>query len=182
MAATRKSAAKNTRPDGGADGFTAEERSAMNERAKETKSARSGKKIDGTAAVLEKIAAMADANRLITAAAPELTPRTWYGMPAYARDGKVVCFFYDAAKFEARYATLGFQDAAHIDGGAMWPTSFALTELTPATEKQIVARRRVPLRTGTECETVGGPLALDTRGRRADRPPENPASNPCRRG
>jgi uncharacterized protein YdhG (YjbR/CyaY superfamily) len=147
MAATGTSAKGNAQADGGSDGFTAEERSAMNERAKETKAARSGKKIDGTAAVLEKIAAMADADRalaerlheIITAAAPELTPRTWYGMPAYARDGKVVCFFQDAAKFKARYATLGFQDAAHLDDGAMWPTSFALIELTPAVEKQIVA-------------------------------------------
>ena len=147
MAATRKSAKGSTQSDTDADGFTAEERAAMKERAKEVKVAKGGKKVDGTAEVLEKIAAMADADRvlaerlheIITQAAPELTPKTWYGMPAYARDGKVVCFFQDAAKFKARYATLGFQEAANLDDGAMWPTSFALTKLTPAVEKQIVA-------------------------------------------
>jgi uncharacterized protein YdhG (YjbR/CyaY superfamily) len=145
MAATPKSAKGSTRSDVG--GFTAEERAAMRERAKEAKAAKGGKKVDGTAEVLDKIAAMADADRvlaerlheIITKAAPELTPRTWYGMPAYARDGKVVCFFQDAGKFKARYATLGFQDAARLDDGVMWPTSFALTGLTPAVEKQIVA-------------------------------------------
>jgi uncharacterized protein YdhG (YjbR/CyaY superfamily) len=137
----------STQSDTEAGGFTAEERAAMKERAKEAKAAKSGKKADGTADVLEKIAAMADADRalaerlheVITTAAPELIPKTWYGMPAYARDGKVVCFFQDAGKFKARYATLGFQDAAHLDDGPMWPTSFALTELTPAVEKEIVA-------------------------------------------
>jgi uncharacterized protein YdhG (YjbR/CyaY superfamily) len=97
--------------------------------------------------VLEKIAAMADADRLlaerlneiIAKAAPELTPKTWYGMPLYARDGKVVCFFQDAGKFKPRHATLGFQDAANLDDGAMRPTSFALTKLTPVAEKQIIA-------------------------------------------
>jgi uncharacterized protein YdhG (YjbR/CyaY superfamily) len=145
MATTRKSATGSTQSD--TDGYTAEERAAMKERAKEMKAAKSGKKVDGTAEVLEKIAAMADADRviaerlhqIITEAAPDLTPKTWYGMPAYARDGKVVCFFQDAGKFKARYATLGFQDAAKLDDGAMWPTSFALTRLTPAVEKQIVA-------------------------------------------
>ena len=130
-----------------ADGFTEEERAAMKARAEETKAARSRKTVDGTAEVLGKIAAMAEADRvlaqrlheIITKAAPELAPKTWYGMPAYARDGKVVCFFQDAAKFKARYATLGFQDAANLDDGAMWPTSFALTELTPAVEEQIAA-------------------------------------------
>lgn len=119
----------------------------MKERAKEMKPGKGGKKVDGTAEVLEKIAAMAEADRvladrlheIITKAVPELTPKTWYGMPAYARDGKVVCFFQDAGKFKARYATLGFQDTANLDDGAMWPTSFALTKLTPAIEKQIVA-------------------------------------------
>jgi uncharacterized protein YdhG (YjbR/CyaY superfamily) len=104
-------------------GFTAEERAAMKERAKETK--KGGKKADGTAEVLEKIAAMSDADRaiaqrlheIITTAAPELSPKTWYGMPAYAKAGKVVCFFQDAAKFRSRYATLGFQDAANLDDG-----------------------------------------------------------------
>ena len=147
MAATRKTAKGSTQSDTDAEGFTADERAAMKERAKEVKAAKGGKKVDGTAEVLEKIAAMADADRvlaerlheIITQAAPELTPKTWYGMPAYARDGKVVCFFQDAAKFKARYATLGFQDAANLDDGAMWPTSFALTKLTPAVEKQIVA-------------------------------------------
>ena len=145
MAATGKSAKGGKQS--GADGFTAEERVAMKEHAKEMKAAKSGKKVDGTAEVLEKIAAMADADRvlaerlheIITMAAPQLTPKTWYGMPAYAREGKVVCFFQDAGKFKARYATLGFQDAANLDDGAMWPTSFALIELTPAVEKQIVA-------------------------------------------
>ncbi len=147
MAPASKSAKGSTQSDTDAEGFSAEERAAMKERAKETKAAKGGKKVDGTAAVLEKISAMADADRIlaerlheiITKAAPELTPRTWYGMPAYARDGKVVCFFQDAGKFKARYSTLGFQDAANLDDGAMWPTSFALTELNPAVEKQIVA-------------------------------------------
>lgn len=129
-----------------ADGFTAEERAAMKARAKETRAAKKGK-TDGNADVLEKIAGMADADRLlaeriheiILTTAPELTPRTWYGMPAYALGGKVVCFFQDAAKFKARYATLGFQDAAALDDGPMWATSFAVVELTPAVEDRIVA-------------------------------------------
>ena len=147
-------AAKNKSTKGGTrsgketdDGFTAEERAAMRERAKEMKAAKGGKKVDGTAEVLEKIAAMADPDRalaerlheIITKAAPQLTPKTWYGMPAYAKDGKVVCFFQDAGKFKARYATLGFSDPANLDDGAMWPTSFALIKLTPTVEKQIVA-------------------------------------------
>lgn len=147
MAATPKTPKGKTQPKASADGFSAEERAAMKERAKETKAVKRGKKADGTAEVLEKIAAMADDDRvvaerlheIITKAAPELAPKTWYGMPAYARDGKVVCFFQDAAKFKARYATLGFQDTANLDDGAMWPTSFAVTKLTPAVEKQIVA-------------------------------------------
>lgn len=147
MAATGKSAQGSAQSDTDAAGFTAEERAAMKERAKEMKPGKGGKKVDGTAEVLEKIAAMAEADRvladrlheIITKAVPELTPKTWYGMPAYARDGKVVCFFQDAGKFKARYATLGFQDTANLDDGAMWPTSFALTKLTPAIEKQIVA-------------------------------------------
>ena len=141
MAPTKKQGQPN------ADGFTAEERAAMKERAKETRAAKRGTKVDGTADVLAKIAAMDEPDRLlaervhevITATAPELAPRTWYGMPAYAKDGKVVCFFQDAGKFKARYCTLGFQDAAHLDDGAMWPTSFALIELTPAVEQEIVA-------------------------------------------
>ncbi len=143
--ATKRTGSTQSNTD--AEGFTAEERAAMKERAKEVKAAKRGKKGDGTAEVLEKIAAMADEDRalaerlheIITKAAPELTPRTWYGMPAYARDGKVVCFFQDAGKFKARYATLGFQDTANLDDGPMWPTSFAVTKLTPAVEKQVVA-------------------------------------------
>ncbi len=147
MAAEHKSTKSSTQSDTDAGGFTAEERAAMKERAKETRAAKSRKKGDGTAEVLEKIAAMADADRalaerlhgIVTKAAPELAPKTWYGMPAYARDGKVVCFFQDAGKFKSRYATLGFQDAAKLDDGPMWPTSFALTKITRAVEKDIVA-------------------------------------------
>ncbi len=148
MAAERKQAqGTSTQSDTGATGFTAEERAAMQERARETNAAKRGKKADGTADVLERIAAMSDDDRvlaervheLVTTAAPDLVPRTWYGMPAYAQDGKVVCFFQDAGKFKARYATLGFQDSANLDDGAMWPTSYAVTKLTPAVEKQIVA-------------------------------------------
>lgn len=147
MAAAEKSSRGSTQSDTDSGGFTAEERAAMKERAKEVKAAKRGKKTDGTADVMEKIAAMADEDRaiaerlheLITEAGPELTPRTWYGMPAYAKDGKVLCFFQDGGKFKARYATLGFQDVANLDDGSMWPTSFALTKLTPAVEKQIVA-------------------------------------------
>lgn len=133
---------KSTKSSGG---FSAEERAAMKERTKEVKAAKSGKKVDGTADVLEKIAAMADADRavaerlhtVILKAAPELAPKTWYGMQAYAKDGKVVCFFQDAGKFKARYSTLGFQDAANLDEGNMWPTSFAIIKLTRAVEKEI---------------------------------------------
>ena len=123
-------------------GFTAEEKSAMRERVRELKG-----KGDGESDVLEKIAEMPKADRdmakrlhaLIKAAAPDLAPRTWYGMPAYAKDGKVVCFFQSAGKFKSRYATLGFSDNAKLDKGVMWPTSFALKELTPAEEKKITA-------------------------------------------
>ena len=126
-------------------GFTAEERAAMRERAKELKAARG--KADGEADVLAKIAEMPKADRvmaerlhaIVKATAPDLAPRTWYGMPAYAKDGKVVCFFQSAQKFKSRYATLGFNDRANLDKGAMWPTSFALKELTPAEEKKIAA-------------------------------------------
>ncbi|MCI3900077.1 DUF1801 domain-containing protein [Streptomyces spectabilis] len=117
----------------------------MKERAKEVKAKRRGTKADGEADVLAKIAEMEEPDRamaekihaIVKAAAPELAPKTWYGMPAYARDGKVVCFFQSAAKFKARYATLGFNDAAHLDEGAMWPTAFALTQLTAADEERI---------------------------------------------
>ena len=126
-------------------GFTAEERAAMRERAKELKAARG--KADGEADVLAKIAEMPKADRvmaerlhaIVKASAPDLAPRTWYGMPAYAKDGKVVCFFQSAQKFKSRYATLGFSDRANLDKGEMWPTSFALKELTPAEEKKIAA-------------------------------------------
>jgi hypothetical protein len=140
---TRKSP-KSTRASGKKpSGFTAEERAAMKERAQELKA----DKADGDAAVLAKIAEMHGPDRtmaqrlhaLIRASAPVLSPRTWYGMPAYAKDGKVVCFFQSAAKFKARYATVGFSDEAHLDEGLMWPTSFALKELTAADEARIGA-------------------------------------------
>ena len=125
--------------------FTAEERAAMKERAKELKA--EAAKADGEKALLEKVAEMKGTDRamatrlheIITAAAPVLSPKTWYGMPAYAKDGKIVCFFQSAEKFDSRYATFGFSDEATIDQGAMWPTSWALTELTAAEEKKIVA-------------------------------------------
>jgi uncharacterized protein YdhG (YjbR/CyaY superfamily) len=134
--------AETTRTTATSEGFSAEERAAMKERAKETRGKKSG---DGEADLLEKIAEMGDADRamaerihaLVTQAAPELEPKTWYGQPAYAKDGKVVLFFQAASKFKTRYATLGFNDAAHIDDGTMWPTAFALTELTAADEKRI---------------------------------------------
>jgi uncharacterized protein YdhG (YjbR/CyaY superfamily) len=126
-------------------GFTAEERAAMRERAKELKAERG--KAEGESDVLAKIAEMPKADRVIAeqvhaivkASAPDLSPRTWYGMPAYARDGKVVCFFQSAHKFKSRYATLGFSDRANLDKGDMWPTSFALKGLTAAEEKKIAA-------------------------------------------
>ena len=131
--------------------FTDEERAAMKERARELKAAaRRGPradKADGESAVLAKIAEMPEADRamgerlhaIITASAPALSPRLWYGMPAYAKDGNVVCFFQSAQKFKTRYATLGFSDKANLDEGAMWPTAFALTELTAADEARIGA-------------------------------------------
>jgi uncharacterized protein YdhG (YjbR/CyaY superfamily) len=142
--AERKSAKKSgTRKASG--GFTAEERAAMKERARELKADAS--KADGERDVLAKIAEMPEPDRamakrlhaLVKASAPALSPRTWYGMPAYARDGKVVCFFQSAQKFKSRYATFGFSDNANLDKGAMWPTSFALKELTAAEEKKIGA-------------------------------------------
>jgi uncharacterized protein YdhG (YjbR/CyaY superfamily) len=134
---------------GTSKGFTADEKVAMKERARELKAAerrgRGASKADGESDVLAKIAEMPDSDRamaerlheLIKASAPELSPRTWYGMPAYAKDGKVVCFFQSASKFKSRYATLGFSDNANLDDGDMWPTSFALKELTAAEEKKI---------------------------------------------
>jgi uncharacterized protein YdhG (YjbR/CyaY superfamily) len=130
-------------------GFTAEERAAMKERARELKAeARLEKDREaGERAVLAKIAEMEGADRemaerihaIVKAKAPDLMPRTWYGMPAYAKQGKVVCYFQDAKKFKSRYATFGFNDAANLDDGAIWPTSFALKELTAAGEKRIGA-------------------------------------------
>jgi len=130
-------------------GFTAEERAAMKERAKELKAeARANKdKADGESAVLAAIAAMPESDRvlgervhaIIKASAPALSPKTWYGMPAYARDGKIVCFFQSAQKFNTRYATLGFMHEANLDEGGMWPVAFALTELTAAEEERIGA-------------------------------------------
>ena len=126
--------------------FTADERAAMKERAQEVKkAARRGGKADSERDVLYKIAEMSQPDRamaerlhaLIKDSAPALAPRTWYGMPAYAKDGKVVCFFQSAQKFKSRYATLGFSDEANLDDGTMWPTTFALKELTPAEEARI---------------------------------------------
>ena len=127
-------------------GFTAEERAAMKERAKEQKA--EAQRADGERAVLAKIAEMQGPDRamaerlheIVKASAPNLSPKTWYGMPAYAnKDGKVVCYFQSAEKFDARYATLGFSDKANLDEGAMWPTSFALKDLTAAEEAKIGA-------------------------------------------
>ena len=140
--ATKRTTTKRT---GSTKGFTAEERAAMKERAKELKA--EAAKADGEKALLEKVAEMKGTDRamatrlhaIITAAAPTLSPKTWYGMPAYAKDGKIVCFFQSAAKFDSRYATFGFSDEANIDQGAMWPTSWALKELTAAEEKKIAA-------------------------------------------
>ena len=127
------------------EGFTAEERAAMRERAREQKA--EAQRADGERAVLAKIAEMPASDRaigerlhaIIKASAPALSPRLWYGMPAYAKDGKVVCFFQSAQKFNSRYATLGFSDKANLDEGAMWPTSFALKELGAAEEAKIGA-------------------------------------------
>ena len=132
------------------DGFSAEERAAMKQRAAELRAEgkKGAKKADALQAALDSIAAMAPDDRalaervhaIVTSTAPELSAKTWYGMPAYMNeDGKVVVFFKDAAKFKSRYATLGFEEAANLDEGPMWPTSYALTEWTPAVEKQVVA-------------------------------------------
>jgi uncharacterized protein YdhG (YjbR/CyaY superfamily) len=130
-------------------GFSDEERRAMKERAKELKAeARANKnRADGERDLLAKIAEMPEPDRamagriheIVTASAPDLWPKTWYGMPAYARNGKVVCYFQSGARFDSRYATFGFNDTANLDEGAMWPTSFALAELTPAAEETIAA-------------------------------------------
>jgi uncharacterized protein YdhG (YjbR/CyaY superfamily) len=132
----------------GEGNFTPEEKAAMKERSAEARRAKSAKGAEADAqACADKIAAMAPADRaiaekihtLVTDAAPELAPKTWYGMPAYAKDGKVVCFFQDAAKFKSRYCTLGFQDPAVLDDGTFWPTSYAVTAIGPEEEKTITA-------------------------------------------
>jgi uncharacterized protein YdhG (YjbR/CyaY superfamily) len=148
MTDTKKSATRNA-ADGTNKGFTADEKAAMRERARELKaeSRRDADRADGERDLLAKIAEMPAPDRaiaerlhaLITAVAPELSPKTWYGMPAYAKDGKMVCFFKAAVKFDTRYATFGFEEAAHLDDGAMWPTSYALTKLTAADEAKIGA-------------------------------------------
>lgn len=148
MADTKSPKEGNASAGTAADGFTEEERAAIRERAKELKAAGRGgrKKADDEQAVLDKIAEMADADRalaervhaVITATAPELAPRTWYGMPAYAKDGKVLCFFQGSQKFSSRYSTFGFNDVARLDDGAMWPTAFALVEWTPAVEEKVI--------------------------------------------
>jgi uncharacterized protein YdhG (YjbR/CyaY superfamily) len=148
---TQKSDKSTTAADKTSQGWTDEERAAMKERTKELKaearrSPRAGK-ADAESEVLAKIAEMPAPDRamaerlhaIIKASAPVLSPRTWYGQPAYAKDGKVVCFFQPADKFDSRYATFGFNDTANLDDGTMWPTSFALTELTPNDEARIAA-------------------------------------------
>jgi len=150
MATTRKST-KPAATDAPEQNFSAEERAAMKERAKEVRTAKKrggpADAADDLSAVLQKFAEMNESDRamaegvhaIITESVPSLLPKLWYGMPAYARDGKLVCFFQPAQKFKARYATLGFNDPALLDDGDMWPTSYALMKLTPAVEKQIAA-------------------------------------------
>jgi uncharacterized protein YdhG (YjbR/CyaY superfamily) len=143
MAATKTTASTTS-----SDGFSAQERAAMKERAAELRAEgrKGAKKADGLQAVLDRIAQMAPADRAlaervhltVASAAPDLTPKTWYGMPAYAdADGKAVVFFQDAGKFKARYSTIGFQDNAHLDDGEMWPVSYALVTWTPEVERRI---------------------------------------------
>ncbi|WP_328993292.1 DUF1801 domain-containing protein [Kribbella sp. NBC_01245] len=148
--ATKKSApstkGKASAKGKGYEGFSAEERAAMKEHAEELKAAPRRGKADAEAKVLEKIAELPDADRvlaerihaLVKANAPELAPKLWYGMPTYTKNGKNVCFFQAADKFKSRYATLGFDDAANLDDGSLWPTSFAVTKLTAANEKTII--------------------------------------------
>jgi uncharacterized protein YdhG (YjbR/CyaY superfamily) len=147
--ATQKSAKSTTASDKKAKAFTDDERAAMKERAQEMKAEarRGADKAAGESDVLAKIAEMKGNDRalaerihaIVKASAPALSPKTWYGQPAYAKDGKIICFFQPAAKFKSRYATLGFSDEANLDKGAMWPTSFALKELTAAEEAKIGA-------------------------------------------
>ncbi|MCW5713372.1 MAG: hypothetical protein KIT43_02480 [Bauldia sp.] len=141
-----KTATKTPKPK--ASSFSAEEKAAMKDRAAELKAARGGKgKVDGTAEVLAKIAELAQPERgmaerlhaLVMAAAPGLEPKTWYGMPAWQKDGKVLCHFVSATKFKTRYATLGFSDQARLDDGDLWPNAFAVIKLTPAVEAKITA-------------------------------------------
>ena len=148
MKDTQKSAKSPAAVDKPAEEWTDEERAAMKERSQELKAARRrAKKVDEEGAVLAKIAEMPESDRimaerlhgLIKSSAPVLSPKLWYGMPAYAKDGKIVCFFQSAQKFKSRYATFGFNDDANLDEGTMWPTSFALTELTAADEARIGA-------------------------------------------
>jgi uncharacterized protein YdhG (YjbR/CyaY superfamily) len=139
---TTKKSAKSTAAKA-SEGFTAEERAAMRERVREMKAGTG----DGEGDVLAKIAEMPESDRamaerihaIVKATAPELVPRTWYGMPAYSKDGKVLCYFRSAQKFKTRYATFGFSDKANLDDGGMWPTDYALKKLTAADEKRIVA-------------------------------------------
>jgi uncharacterized protein YdhG (YjbR/CyaY superfamily) len=151
MAESQRTKRGRRTPDKGtvrkaSNGFTAEERAAMRERAREMRAASSGK-TDGESDVLTKIAEMRQPDRgmaerlheIVKASAPELSSRTWYGMPAYAKDGKVVCFFKSAQKFKTRYATFGFSDKANLDDGPMWPTDFALKELNADVEARIEA-------------------------------------------
>jgi hypothetical protein len=145
MSETQKAAKRTKATDKPSTGFTTEERAAMKERLQEQKAA--ARKEDGDKAVLEKLAGMPKPDRsmgerlhaIIQSAAPTLTPKLWYGMPAYEKEGKVVCFFQGAEKFKTRYATFGFSDSAKLDDGVMWPVAFALTEITPAVEKRVGA-------------------------------------------
>lgn len=152
---------KSTTTDRMHSGFTAEERAAMRERSREAKAASEGKE-GGLTAVLEKIANMHETDRLMAEwvhailmeSVPDFSPRLWYGMPAYAKDGKVICHFQDAAKFKMRYATLGFSDKAELDDGSMWSVAYALTEMTPDVEAKIITLAREEgrrLRSGRTC-------------------------------
>jgi uncharacterized protein YdhG (YjbR/CyaY superfamily) len=154
MERTAEMPAKNTTTE--ADGFTAEERAAMKERSAELRAQgkKGAKKADGLQAVLDAIAKMAPEDRVlaervhatVTATAPDLSPKTWYGMPAYANaDDKVVVFFQDSGKFKYRYSTLGFQETANLDDGDLWPVSYALQKWTPAVEKKVVALLRAAI-------------------------------------
>lgn len=145
MTSTPKRAKSTAGDEDASEGFTQEERAAIKERAREVRAGKRSSKVDNETAVLQAIAEMGDADRVlaerlhavITTSAPGLAPKLWYGMPAYAKDGKVLCFFQNATKFKTRYATLGFNDLALLDDGTMWPTAYALTTLTAADEAVI---------------------------------------------